>query len=372
MNRIYFYISLSLFFTFIGLVSLGPLSPVPKAIAQQNQTEPMAQDRKLITVNAPPLLNFNKRNHEAVSVGQGRIIGPDEVVANDAVVVGADLTIHGTVNGDAVCIGGNLNVGSQAIIYGDLVNVGGKSTVDPSATIYGDRVNLGGFPFDFLKVLKGAGDEKAKGGPPFGFPKFGGPMGFIAKLLRLALDCVKLLLILLLALIMTVFMPRQFNNIEEYLSNEFPRCTLLGIACMIGFPIILILFVITLIGILAIPFLLLALVVSSLMGYIVFSRILGRRLLPEKHIMLQILVGLLLLASPLLIGDLILLPNGDFYAILGQVFWVIGKIIFYGVNFIGLGAVIYSLWGKRGLIRERGNKPNDFSGPSGNGDTAMV
>lgn len=372
MNKISFYISLSLAFIFIGLVSLGPFSPVPKAIARQNQTEPMAPDRKVITANTPPWININKGHDESVSVGQGRIIGPDEVVANDTVVVGADLTIHGTVNGDAVCIGGNLNVGPQAIITGDLVNVGGKSTVDPSAKIYGDQVNLGGFPFDFLKVLKGAGDKKAKGVPPFGIPKLGGQMGFIAKVVRLAFDWVCLLLILLLALIMTVFMPRQFNNIEEYLSNEFPRCTLLGIACMIGFPIILILFIITLIGIPAIPFLLLALVVSSLMGYIVFSRILGRRLLPEKHIMLQILAGLLLLASPLLIGDLILLPNGDVYAIVGQVFRIIGKIIFYGVNFIGLGAVIYSLWGKRGLIRERGNKPNDFSGPSGNGDTAMV
>ena len=372
MNRISFFTSFSMVFIFIGLISLSPLIPVSKAIAEQNQTGLMAEDNEVITGNCPPWANPNKRQHDTVSVGQGRIVGPDEVVTNDVVIIGANLTIHGTVNGDAVCVGGDLDVGPQAIIKGDLVNVGGKLSVDSSAEIYGDRVNLVGFPFDFLKFLKGAGIKQKKGVDQFDIHKFGGRMSLVAKLVRFALDCVHLLLILFLALLLTVFMPRHFNNIEEYLSNEFPRCTLLGMACMVGFPVILVLFIITLIGILAIPLLIVALLVSSLTGYIVFSRILARRLFPEKHIMLQILVGLLLLHSPLLIGDLMLLQNGDFFTIIGHVFRVIGKIVYYGFNFIGLGAVIYSHWGTRGLMLANGNKPNDFSGPSGDGNAATA
>jgi hypothetical protein len=372
MNRISFFTTFSLVLIFIGLISLSPLIPVSKAIAEQSQTDLTAVDNEWIAKNDPPWVTPNKRQHDAVSVGQSRIIGQDEEVINDVVVIGANLTIHGTVNGDAVCIGGDLNVGPQAIIKGDLVNIGGKLNVDTSAKVYGDRVNLAGFPFDLLKALKGTIHEQQKGIDQFGMHKFNGRMGFAAKLVRFVLDCVYLLLILFLALLLTVFMPRHFNNIEEYLSNEFPRCTLLGIACMVGVPVILLLFIITLVGILAIPLLFVALVVSSLTGYIVFSRILARRLFPEKHIMLQILVGLLLLHSPLLIGDLILLQNGDFYIIIGHVFRVVGKIVYYGLNFIGLGAVIYSHWGTRGLILENGNKPNESSGPSGNGDAATA
>jgi hypothetical protein len=372
MNRISFFTSFGLVFIFIGLISLSPLIPVSRAIAEQNQTGSMAMDNKWTVKNVGPWVNPNKHQHDAVSVGEGRIIGQDEEVMNDMVVIGANLTIHGTVNGDAVCIGGDLSVGPQAVIKGDLVNIGGKLSVDTTAKIYGDRVNLAGFPFGFLKALKGAGIEQKKGVDQFGTHKFSKTMGFAAKLVRFVLDCVYLLLILFLAFLLTVFMPRHFNNIEEYLSNEFPRCTLLGIACMVGVPVILLLFIITLIGILAIPLLFVALVVSSLTGYIVISRILARRLFPEKHIMFQILAGLLLLHSPLLIGDLILLQNGDLYIIIGHVLRVVGKIVYYGFNFIGLGAVIYSHWGTRGLILENGNEPNEFSGPSGNGDAATA
>ncbi len=355
MKRISFFTSFGLVFMFIGLVCLSPPIPVSKAIAEQDQTESKI---------SPTWVKPNECQDNGVFVGQGRVIGQDEEVNNDVVVIGADLTIHGTVNGDAVCIGGDLDVGPQAIIKGDLVDIGGRLNVDSSAKIYGERVNLAGFPFDLLKALKGAVNKQEKGVHHFDTHKFSEKMGFAARLVRFVLDCVYLLLILFLALILTVFMPRHFNNIEEYLSNEFPRCTLLGIACMVGVPVVLLLFVITLIGILAIPFLLVALVVSSLTGYIAFSRILARRLLPERHIMLQILVGLVLLHSPLLIGDLILLPGGDSYAIIGHVFRVIGKIVFYGFNFIGLGAVIYSHWGTRGLILEKNKEAGDFSGPS--------
>jgi hypothetical protein len=372
MNRISSFTSFSLACILVGLISLTPLIPASKAIAGQNHTGLMAVDNEWTAKNVGPWVKPNKYQHDAVSVGQGRIIGQDEEVMNDVVVIGANLTIHGTVNGDAVCIGGDLNVGPQAIIKGDLVNIGGKLNVDTTAKIYGDRVNLAGFPFDLLKALKGAINEQVKGVDQFDTHKFSETVGFAARVVRFVLDCVYLLLILFLALLLTVFMPRHFNNIEGYLNNEFPRCTLLGIASMVGVPVILFLFIITLIGILAIPLLFVALVVSSLTGYIVISRILARRLLPEKHIMFQILAGLLLLHSPLLIGDLILLPGGDSYTIIGHVFRIVGKIIYYGFNFIGLGAVIYSHWGTRGLILENGNKPDEFSGQSGNGDNATA
>lgn len=128
-------------------------------------------------------------------------------------------------------------------------------------------------------------------------------------------------------------------------------------------------FVITLVGILAVPFLLLAFVLSSLAGYIVFSRILGGRLLPEKTVMLQILIGLLLLHSPLLAGDLLLLPDETILSVIGHVFRISGVILLVSINFIGLGAVVYSLLSRRGAVQPHEKQPDDLPGSSGNGNT---
>jgi len=348
----------------VGLIFFSSLALMEKAFAQQKQISPM-ENKILRDMNIDP-------QDDSVSIGQDRIIGTDEVVANDVVVVGANLTVNGKVYGDAVCIGGNLKVGPQAEINGDMVNIGGQLSVDPSAKTNGDRVDMGRFPFGPLKNLPGLANTSQQGTDWLGISRNGYQTNLTAKLVRLALDCIYLSVLLFFALILTVFMPRQFNHIEEHLSNEFPRCTLLGIALMIGFPLILLAFVITIVGILAIPLLLLAWVLSCLLGYIVFGRILGRRIISEKPIMLQILTGLVLLSSPLLIGDLILLLNGDFFPVIGHVFRIIGFIILISVNFIGFGAVAYSLWGKRGLIRGQAGKPNGSSGSPENGDTATV
>ena len=349
---------------FIGLMAFSPLVLVEKAFAQPNHIDPTT-DKILNDLNINP-------QDDSVSIGKDHIVGPDEVISNDVVVVGANLTVNGKIHGDAVCIGGNLKVGPQAEITGDMVNIGGQLSVDPSAKTNGQRVNVGGFPFNFTKNLPGIMNTPQKDTNASNINKSGAQKSLVAKSLRLALDIIYLMFLLFFALILTVFMPRHFNHIEEHLTNEFPRCTLLGIALMVGFPLILLAFVITLVGILAIPLLLLAWALSSLLGYIVFARILGRRIISEKPIMLQILTGLLLLQSPLLIGELILLLDGDFFQVIGHAFGIIGFIILISVNFIGFGAVVYSLWGKRGLIRGQGNKPDGSSGSSENGDTVTV
>ena len=283
---------------------------------------------------------------DLVSFGQARVVGPDEVVG-DAVTFGGDLTILGTVNGDAVCVGGNLSVGPTAVIRGDLVNVGGTLTVDPSATTYGDRVNVAGFPFGFLKGLKSLGGGEYTDDGWLDVHKDLGTNGFASKLLRLSMDFVYLLLLLCFALLFTTFLPRQFDNIEAHLTNQFPKSILLGIISMVGVPIILLAFVISLIGILFIPFFLLALFISCLMGYIVFSRMVGRRVFPGGSIMFQVLGGLLVLHAAFLLGDVLLLSGGTVFSVIGHIFRGIGNVLVFCVTNIGLGVVLYSLWGKR-------------------------
>ncbi|MBN1625335.1 MAG: hypothetical protein JW944_02325 [Deltaproteobacteria bacterium] len=365
MNRLSINTGFILLLIFLGVGAFDALVPL-KAFAVQasdNPSDPTAppvlQSNDNDGLNGNDLRKYRSpRSGDLVSVGQDRIIGKDEVIENNAVVIGADLTVYGRVDGDAVCIGGDLTVGPDAIINGDIVNVGGTLAVDPSARTFKDRVNVRD-PFGFLKDMTAVDIHK-----------LGGKINYITKILRIVMDCVYFILLLFLALLLTTFIPRQFKNVEDKLRNEFPKCVLLGIASMVGFPIIILAFLITIVGIPVIPFLLLAIILFTLTGYIVFSRMLGGRLLPEKAIMLQILAGLLLLHSPLLIGDLLLLPGGMILSATGHLFRVVGIILVLSLNFIGLGAVVYALLARKKPIEPNAVQPDSLPGSSGNGNEA--
>jgi len=306
--------------------------------------------------------NLSKKG-DVVLFGQNKTIVAGEVVAGDVVVVGGNLKIDGTVKGDAVCVGGNLAVGPEAEIKGDLVNVGGKSDVDPAAEVGGDRVNVVGVPLGILKHFK-----HFKG---VDHDRFDDGKGFVYRLAKLISELVFFLFLLFLALLMTVFMPRQLGRIDDHLTGDFPRSALLGVAVMILLPLVLIILAVTIVGIPLIPLVLLAVAVTCFMGYIAFGKVLGRKLMGERHVMLHILVGLALLQGASILGDLIALPGGSFMLVSG-IFRTIGTIIFIGGGFLGLGAVVYSRWGKRTIAQTRtARTPNGTNGTNGtNGHAA--
>ncbi len=275
-----------------------------------------------------------------VQVGESRTIEIGETVEGDAVIIGGNLTIDGIVRGDAVCVGGTLRLGPTAVIEGDAVSVGGRSVIDAAAAVRGDRVsvgvNLG--PIGHLQKLKEAEEEDRS--------------GFLSRLVHLAWEIVFLLFLMFLALLLTVFMPRQAQRIEDHLTGDFPRTSLLGIGIMVLLPLVLLVMTVTIIGIPLIPLVLLATAVTGLLGYLVFARVLGRRIAGERHALLQILIGLLLLQGASMLGDLVALPGGAF-GMFAHILNVIGTIIFLGGNFLGLGAVVYSRWGGRTLDETR-------------------
>jgi hypothetical protein len=297
---------------------------------------------------------------DLVLIGQGKTIEEGEVVEGDAVVVGADLTVNGTVKGDAVCVGGKLTIGPKAKIRGDAVNVGGKADVDPSARIKGSRVNVVGVPLGILEHLKhldgidDARDLKAR--------EKGGAGRFSHRFIALVSELMFFVFLLFVALLMTTFMPRQLGRYDEHLVGDFPRSALLGVAVMILLPLVLLILAVTIVGIPLIPLLLLAVAVTGLMGYIAFGKVLGRKLVGDKSVMLQLLVGLALLQGASILGDLIALPGGSF-ALAAGVFKTIGTVIFIGGMFLGLGAVAYSRWGKRTLAQtQAARSPNGSNG----------
>jgi hypothetical protein len=272
------------------------------------------------------------------------------------VVVGGDLTIDGRVDGDTVCVGGRLTLGPKAVVGGDAVNVGGTATISDSAVIHGEKVNVAvaGLPFAHLSKLHAMHDDHD-----------GGEGGVTKRVMKLVWEVAMFAFFLFVALLVTVFMPRQFFRIEDHLTGAFPRCALMGAAVMIVVPLVLLVLLVTVVGIPLIPLVVIAVSVTMIVGYVVFSRVLGRRLVGERHVMLQIFVGMLLLSAASLAGDALALPGGVMETV-AHVFRFIGGVIFVGASFAGLGAVLYSKWGKRTLAETRAAQaPNgDHAAPT--------
>jgi hypothetical protein len=270
-----------------------------------------------------------------VAFGQNLTIEEGDVVEGDAVCIGGDLTVKGTVAGDAVCVGGNLVVTSTAVIGGDAVNVGGTADISPDATVAGEKVAVeGDVPgLKHVKWLGILGDAASDLGH---------------RVTAAASEIVFFGFLILVALLLTIFLPKQITHIEEHLTGAFPYATLIGVITLVFFPLATIVFTVSIIGIPLVPLMILALLVCLFVGYIVMARILGRKLVGDKHVMYQIFIGLLILHGAALFGDLIALPGGILETI-GGIFTGIGWVIFIGAGFIGLGAVAHSKFGKNSL-----------------------
>jgi len=272
---------------------------------------------------------------DRVAMGQNLVIEEGETVDGDAVCIGGNLTVRGTVCGDAVCVGGLLTATPTAVICGDAVSVGGTTDLSPQADIRGERVAVeGNIPglqgLKWLGLLGEAASDLAD------------------RITAAASEVVFFGFLIFLALLLTVFLPRQAERVEEHLAGAFPYSALIGVAALILIPLATLVLTISIVGIPIVPLLLLAMLVCMFVGYIVMGRVLGRKLVGERHAMYQIFIGLLVLQGPALFGDLLSLPGGLLEKI-GGIFVGIGWVIFIGVSFIGLGAVVYSKFGKRTL-----------------------
>ncbi|MCU0241081.1 MAG: hypothetical protein MUF51_01505 [Vicinamibacteria bacterium] len=278
-----------------------------------------------------------KKANDMVRIGQSETVPEGETV-KDAVVVGGDLIVLGTVRGDAVCVGGNLTLGPKAYVRGDTVSIGGQIEADPAARTDGQRVSIGG---PFLGKLIGRDllrhhvDREVRIGHHL-------PLG------KLVIEIVYFLFMIFLALLMTVFLPRQLSRIGEHLAQAFPRSALLGLAAMVLVPLLVLILFITCVGSIFVPLVALVVAVTAWMGYIAFAEILGRRLIGERSVLAQIIVGLALLQCASFVAALLAMPGGIF-ALVAAPLKVMGAVIFIGANAIGLGAVAYSRWGRNSL-----------------------
>ena len=249
-------------------------------------------------------------------IGNTRVTGP---VGEAAVAVMGNTYVDSHVGESVVAVFGNVELGPHADVGGDVVAIGGELVRDPAAVVHGNVQNVmmfgkaGGFQW-----LQSWVHHCLLYGRPLAFaPGLGWAwtlaLGFLGLYLLIAL-----------------LFPQGVNNCVRTMEASPGRTVLASLFTFLCKPIVFLLLVVTVIGMVLIPFLAFALFVAGLFGKAVALAWIGRRVLPTRE-------GA---AEP---RPVLAVLIGGIIALLLYVVPVLGFLAYKGLDVLGLGIVVYTL-----------------------------
>ena len=291
------------------------------------------------------------RSEDLVKMGESILVKENEIIDGDVVSIGGSITMKGTAKGDVVCIGGALRI--SGTVKGDVVCIGGALILDSTAVIKGDAVSVvGSLQRHDDAVIKGESISINLG--PFsllGIPwsatgrigRITSFMGF-AFLARLG----RFIAVLLIVVLVVTFLPKPTDRLETTATKSFWRSFLTGLLGEVLIVPAMVLLAVSIVGIILIPFAIVAIIVAFFFGVAGFSLLVGnlffRRFKSHKvHPVAASAMGILLIyVLSLLAGllGLVLIPAGIGVGVLG-------KIVIWVAWTTGLGAVILTRFGTR-------------------------
>ncbi len=250
-------------------------------------------------------------------MGDTRVTGG--TVGDAAVAVLGNTYVNGKVGGDVVAVLGDIEFGPNAEVGGEVVSVGGTVKRDAGAVLHGrmQNVALGG-SFGHLAGLQSWFRECLLKGRPLAF----GPNLGWAWTLALAV----FFLYFLIALLFGGGVDKCVNTLETRPGYSI----LTAILTILLIPVLIVLLCITVVGIAAVPFVAVGLLLTILFGKTVMLAWLGRRLTRFfgpgifNHAAVAVLIGgvitLVLYTIP-----------------------IVGIIVQKSFDLIGLGVAVYTL-----------------------------
>jgi cytoskeletal protein CcmA (bactofilin family) len=237
-------------------------------------------------------------------------------VMGDVAAFGGHLEIAGRVSGDLAVFGGTVRLRDGAEVFGDLAGFG-KVIQEPGAIVHGTKVE--GFRFNFTAPEISPG----QGLLPFDFLAgrgLGPAWTLVALLLRILRTVVVAASLAAIAGLAVVFLPEQTRQVGQAAQESYAPS--FGLGCLVLFlsPIVIVVLILTVLGVIALPFLMVALGIALLFGWIGVGLIVGERTLealqlkevpPIVSAVLGVLFISLLAAVPTCIGPLFALIVGS-------------------------------------------------------------
>ncbi|HTT04544.1 MAG TPA: RDD family protein [Steroidobacteraceae bacterium] len=253
---------------------------------------------------------------DVVSVaGSTRVTGP---VAGDVVSVLGSTYIDSQVSGDATAVLGSLELGPHAEIEGDAQAIGGQLIRDPGAVVHGGVQQIGpNSPVSLGPLTPWVRHALAYLRPLAIGPGLGWVWGVAGVFLALYL-------------LLAFLAPRGIEHCVQSLELHPGPTLLASLAVVLLTPPLLILLVVTVIGIAAVPVVLLALFCAALFGKAAALAWLGGRFLPRRTPADPPALVLAVLIGGLIVTLIYLVP-------------VLGLVVYKLLDLLGLGMVAHAL-----------------------------
>ncbi len=219
---------------------------------------------------------------DQVLIGQSYKLDRGNVAQGDVVLIGGTGQIDGTINGDLVLVGSTVTFGGT--VNGDFVANGSNVTIIPGATANGDYVSI-------ASTIKGSENLTTNGERVLlnGFPAVAPALKeFLGNILLLrtmsptsVVSWTLALFCLAIRLALGFFLPKTFEATDTIIRERTGPSFLVGLAMILGLPVLSVLLIITVLGILALPFLAIAFFILVMFGTTAFFYSFGKRVAPQ-------------------------------------------------------------------------------------------
>jgi len=247
-----------------------------------------------------------------VKAGSDILVEEGQTVDNVA-VIGGQITVSGLVENNVLAIAGSVVLTSKAVVRGKVIVLGGIVARGSGSTVFGDitEVNAATLSEAFQSAMRG----ELEG------------WSLILNVISICFFAI----ILMIALIMTLLVPRRLTMVTDAIGANRLKAFFLGILATLMIAPLFMLLAISIIGIFLIPLAFTALLLAVIVGFIASGAILGNWIISRsfrghrKSLVKETLVGLCLLW------------------LLGWIPLYIGMIIKVFAITIGLGGVLLSL-----------------------------
>lgn len=201
-------------------------------------------------------------NNNLVIFGGDAELEENSVVNGDVTVFGGDVKIGGQINGDLMVFGGSAELEDKAVVNGDLSFVGGSLNRDEDAIVRG-------------KVESVSGGENFSDCGPKIMPRSGGSAPAPLRFVRNIFEGIVLVLVsMAVGLLVALFLPRQ-TDLTARTMSQYPLLSFgIGFLSLVFGSIIGGIMSLICVGI----FVLLALCVAVIFGWIAVGYLAGQRL----------------------------------------------------------------------------------------------
>ncbi len=242
----------------------SPLEP-PVSTRENDRRDKRSERREIVAIGNDARLPAGERARSMVAVFGDTLI--DGVVSGESVTVFGSVLVNGRVEDDLVCVFGTITLGPDASVGGDLVSIFGGVEAAPTATVGGERVRVG-FPLAWSSPrLAGPGQWISEG------LLLGRPLPHARTWAWIAAG-----FLLLLNLAVYAIFRRPLEAAARALEEKPALSLVNGMLAVLLFGPLTFLLMVTMVGLLLVPFAIAGMFLAAFGGYLAVYRDCGARL----------------------------------------------------------------------------------------------